>query len=43
MKYTFKQFKEDYLNDAACLDKIIQMRHGGTEIGYPHCERASKP
>lgn len=32
MKYTFKQFKEEYPDDAACLDKILEMRYGGHEF-----------
>ncbi len=31
MKYTIQQFRKDYPNDAACLDKIFQLRFGKLE------------
>lgn len=42
MKYTFKQFKAEYPDDAACLHKIMEMRYGGTEFICPNCERQSR-
>ena len=41
-KYTIRQFQEEYPDDDACLDKILEMRYGGTEIECPHCKRDSK-
>jgi transposase len=41
-KYTFKQFQGEYPDDNACLDKVMEMRYGGTEIECPHCKRQSK-
>lgn len=41
-KYTFKQFQTEYPDDDACLDKVMEMRYGGTEIECPHCKRPSK-
>ena len=40
--YTFKQFESEYPDDDACLIKVMEMRHGGTEILCPGCERPSK-
>ncbi len=37
MKYTIKQFQAEYPDDGACLDKIMERRYGGTEIGCPAC------
>jgi transposase-like protein len=41
-KYTFAQFKAEYPDDAACLAKLMEINHGGTEITCPGCgvERA---
>lgn len=41
-KYTFKQFQEEYPDDAACLAKLMEINYGGTEIACPACgvERA---
>jgi transposase len=41
-KFTFQQFKREYPDDAACLDAIMDMRHGGTDIPCPGCKRTSK-
>jgi transposase-like protein len=41
-KYTFQQFQSEYPDDDACLDKVMEMRYGGTEIECPHCHRPSK-
>lgn len=37
MKYTFKQFQADFPDDAACLEAIMKVRHGGTKISCPAC------
>ncbi len=42
MKYTFKQFKAEYPDDAACLDKIMRVRYGGREFICPACDKPSK-
>lgn len=42
MQYTFKQFQTEYPDEAACLEKIMLMKHGGTEIKCPACVRPSK-
>jgi predicted RNA-binding Zn-ribbon protein involved in translation (DUF1610 family) len=36
-KYTFKDFKAEYPNDAACLAKLMEINYGGTEIVCPGC------
>lgn len=36
-KYTFQQFQQEYPNDAACLAKLMEINHGGTEITCPGC------
>lgn len=41
-KFTFKQFQAEYPDDAACLDKIMLMTHGGTNLKCPHCAQQSK-
>lgn len=41
-KFTFKQFQSEYPDDAACLDKIMVMTYGGTQLKCPHCQKASK-
>lgn len=35
-KFTFKQFKDQYPDDGACLQAILQRRYGNTEV-CPHC------
>jgi transposase-like protein len=40
--YTFKQFQAEYPDDAACLDKILKIRHGGHEFTCPGCGADSK-
>jgi transposase-like protein len=37
-KYTFKQFQEEYPNDAACLAKLMEINYGGAEIICPACQ-----
>ena len=41
-KFTFQQFQAEYPDDAACLDKIMDMTHGGTHLKCPHCQKQSK-
>lgn len=41
-KYTKAQFDAEYPDDGACLDEIMRMRYGGTEIPCPHCNKQSK-
>lgn len=41
-KFTFKQFQAEYPDDAACLDKIMDMAYGGTNLKCPHCAKQSK-
>lgn len=36
-KLTFKQFQEMYPDDATCLDKLMEVNYGGTEIVCPGC------
>jgi transposase-like protein/predicted RNA-binding Zn-ribbon protein involved in translation (DUF1610 family) len=36
-KFTFKQFQEDYPDDAACLAKLMEINYGGTRIYCPAC------
>ena len=38
-KYTFKQFQEEYPNDAACLAKLMEINFGGTDIVCPGCKQ----
>lgn len=40
-KYTFKQFQDEYSNDDACLEAIIQRRYGDLDC-CPNCGVASK-
>ncbi|MEQ1618666.1 MAG: IS1595 family transposase [Terricaulis sp.] len=42
MKYTFKQFQAEYPTDEACLNKIMAMKFGGTELICPACQKPSK-
>jgi transposase len=41
-KYTFKQFQAEYPDDGACLDAIMKVQYGGTEIHCPGCGAMSK-
>jgi len=34
---TFKQFQVQYPDDASCLDKLMEVNYGGTEIMCPGC------
>jgi transposase len=36
-RYTFKQFQAEYPNDERCLEKLMEMNHGGTNIDCPGC------
>src|SRR5665811_2251175 len=36
-KYTFKEFRAEYPDDAACLVKLMEVNYGGTEITCPAC------
>ena len=42
MRYTFKEFQAEYPDDAACLDKVMEMRYGGTTFECPACHKRSK-
>ena len=37
MRYTIKQFNEDYPDDNACLDAIFKERYGDVATICPHC------
>lgn len=41
-KYTFKQFQKEYPDDGACLDKIMAMTYGGTELKCPGCKEQAQ-
>jgi len=41
-KYTFKQFQQEYPNDAACLARIMDIKYGGDEIECPACRTRTK-
>ncbi len=41
-KYTKAQFDREYPDDGACLDAIMDMRYGGTDIPCPACKRTTK-
>src|SRR5712692_6263061 len=41
MKYTFKQFQQEYPNDDACLDAIMERRYGKLDC-CPNCGVVSK-
>jgi transposase len=41
-KATFKSFQKLYPSDAACLEKLMQVNYGGTEITCPGCARNTK-
>lgn len=38
-KYTFKQFQQEYPDDASCLAKLMEINYGGTEIVCPACKQ----
>jgi len=37
MKYTAKDFHAEYPNDERCLERLMEVQHGGTEITCPAC------
>ena len=37
--YTFKQFQQEYPDDASCLAKLMEINYGGTEIKCPACKQ----
>ena len=41
-KYTFKEFQAEYPDDGACLDRIMLVQYGGTQIHCPGCGALSK-
>ena len=41
-KRTFKEFQAIYPSDAACLEKLMQVNYGGTEIICPGCGTETK-
>jgi transposase len=41
-KRTFKEFSAIYPTDAACLEKLMQVNYGGTEIVCPGCGKDTK-
>ena len=41
-KYTFKQFQAEYPDDDACLEAIMKVQYGGTQIACPGCGADSK-
>jgi len=41
-KVTFKSFQKLYPSDAACLEKLMEVNYGGTEIECPRCKAQSK-
>lgn len=36
-RYTNKQFHAEFPNDAACLERVMQVRYDGTELTCPGC------
>ena len=41
MKYTINEFRKDFPNDDACLDKILELRYGPDPV-CPKCEKITK-
>lgn len=37
MKYTFKQFQADFPDDSACLEAMMRVQFGGTNLTCPGC------
>ena len=37
MKYTLKEFQAEYPNDDRCLERLMEVQFGGTEITCPAC------
>ena len=42
MKYTLQQFLKDYPNDAACLDKVFNLRFGDKQRMCPSCGKETE-
>lgn len=40
--FTMKQFHAEFPNDAACLERLMEVQYGGTEITCPGCGKHSK-
>jgi predicted RNA-binding Zn-ribbon protein involved in translation (DUF1610 family)/transposase-like protein len=36
-KYTFKEFQAEFPNDESCLERLMNVNYGGTEITCPAC------
>ena len=45
MKYTLKEFQTEYPDDAACLERLMDVQYGGTEITCPglRCRKRQIP
>jgi transposase len=41
-EYTFKRFQAEYLNDAACLKRIMEIQYGGEETHCQVCDRRTQ-
>jgi transposase len=41
-KYTFKQFQEEYPNDAACLARIMEIQYGGDVTLCQVCDKQTR-
>ncbi len=37
MKYTIKEFQAEYPNEERCLERLMEVQYGGTEITCPGC------
>lgn len=42
MKYTLADYKKEYPNEAACMDKVFVMRYGSLEMECPCCGKDTK-
>lgn len=42
MKFTVRDFFARFPTDDACLEHLMKVRYGGTELGCPKCEKHSK-
>lgn len=41
-RYTFKQFQEEYPNDATCLAKLMEVQYGGEETTCQVCDKRTR-
>jgi transposase len=41
-KFTFKQFQEEFPNDAACLKRIMEIQYGGEATNCPVCNERTQ-